>query len=239
MKAQGTSKKDNISLISDCESCMYRSLLFDTLDQNSLRKINTKRKQSIYKKGERICVEGERIEDLVYIHTGLVKLSKRNNDGQTQILSIAQPLDYVGLLSVFSNTTYQYSITAIETSSVCFINLESVKDTIKSNGDFALDFVAKMSKASDEIIFYRQMLSKKGLKEKIAFILLFFSNEIYKSSMFEFPISRQEIADIVGARAENVIRIISDFKKKKIINSRGQKIEILDKECLLELIKNK
>ena len=236
MKTLERKKNNELTLIKDCASCMYKSLLFDTLDSNTLGKINAQRKQRDYKKGERICIEGERIEDLVYIHTGLVKLSTRNNDGETQILSIAQPLDYVGLLSVFSNSTYQYSITAIETTSVCFVNLESIKNTIKNNGDFALELIEKMSKASDEILLYRQMLSKKGLKEKIGFILLFFSKEIYKSNVFELPISRQELADLIGSSAEGVIRIISDLKRQKIINSRGQKIEILDIERLTKHI---
>lgn len=219
-------------LVQDCATCMYKSLLFDALDDQSLSKINTKKIHKQYKKGERICVEGERIEDLIYIHKGLVKLSRRNKDGKTQILSIAQPLDYIGLLSIFSNTNYQYSLTAIEHTSVCFIKLKSIQNTIRTNGDFAIEIIEKMSKASDEVLSARYTLSKKNLKEKIAYILLFFAENIYQDSSYELPISRTEIAELIDMRSENIIRILSDFKKNNVIKVKGQKIEILDIEKL-------
>ena len=225
----------NKDLVQDCASCVYKSLLFDTLDDSSLSKINVKKIHKQYAKGERICVEGERIEDLIYIHKGLVKLSKRNNDGVVQILSIAQPLDYIGLLSVFSNKIYKYSLTAIEPTSVCFIDIEVIRHSIRTNGDFALEIIEKMSKAADEIIATKVILGKKSLKSKIAFILIYFAKEVYQSNTYTIPISRTEIAELVDMRTENIIRILSSLKKDHIINAKGQNIEILDMEAL-ELI---
>lgn len=230
-----TNSSENIvdqTLVQECSCCIYKSLLFDTLDPKALNKISGLKKQSQFQKGERICVEGERIENLIYIHKGLVKLSRRNEDGQVQILSIARPLDYVGLISVFSSNKYKYSITAIEPTSVCFIDLECIRDTIKSKGDFAMEIVEKMSQASDEVLEARYTLSKKTLKAKLAYILLYFAETIYESYSFELPISRTEIAELVDMRSENVIRIMSDLKKNNIIKTKGQKVEILDVEQL-------
>lgn len=216
----------------NCSTCMYKSLLFDALDPNSLGAINTQKIHKSYSKGERICVEGERIDDLIYIHKGLAKLSKRGSDGTSQIISIAQPLDYIGLLSVFSNEKYKYSLTALEPTSVCFISLESIRNAIRTNGNFALEIVEKMSKAADEIIEIKCILSKANLKEKLAYILLYFAEEVYKSTTFTIPISRIEIAELVDMRTENIIRALSNFKKEGIISTKGQNVEILDMEAL-------
>jgi len=236
MKTKSSVNIVDQTLVQECSSCMYKSLLFDTLDPDSLNTISGLKKQTQYQKGERICVEGERIEHLIYIHKGLVKLSRRNDDGQIQILSIARPLDYVGLISVFSSQKYKYSITAIEPTSVCFIDLECIRETIKTKGDFAMEIVEKMSQASDEVLEARYTLSKKSLKEKLAYILLYFAETIYKSYSFELPISRTEIAELVDMRSENVIRIMSSFKKENIIKTKGQKVEILDVEQLRLII---
>jgi len=201
-----------------------------------LQKINSKKTHREYEKGERICVEGERIEDLIYIHKGLVKLSKRNNDGQVQILSIAKPLDYVGLLSVFSNDYYRYSLTAIEPTSVCFINLDSFRETIKSNGEFALEIIEKMSKASDEILSVKVELAKKTLKSKVAYVLLYFSEKIYDSNSFTLPVSRGELAELLDVRVENVIRVLSEYRKNKLVAIKGQEIEIIDIEAVRKAI---
>lgn len=220
----------------DCSTCLYKSLLFDSLKKKDLQKINSKKTHREYEKGERICIEGERIENLIYIHKGLVKLSKRNNDGQVQILSIARPLDYIGLLSVFSNDFYRYSLTAIEPTSVCFIDLDSFREAIKSNGDFALEIVEKMSIASDEILSIKVDLAKKTLKSKMAYILLYFSEKIYDSNSFTLPVSRGELAELLDVRVENVIRVLSEYRKNKLIETKGQEVKIIDIEAVRKAI---
>jgi CRP/FNR family transcriptional regulator len=58
--------------------------------------------------------------------------------------------------------------------------------------------------------------------------LLDFSLSIYKSHIFELPISRKEIAELIGMTTENVIRILSEFRKEDIIKINGKEIEIID-----------
>lgn len=226
-------------LAQDCSTCEYKSLLFKTLDDAYLKKINVCKSQYQFKKGERICVEGERIENLIYLHKGLVKLSRTNFlDGRTQIISIAKPFDYIGLLSVFSNDNYKYSLTAIEPSSVCFINLECIKDSILNNGKFAMELLEKMSKVSDDVLDSKFALSKKHLRGRIAHILLFFAEKIYDTYEFSLPVSRAEIAELIDMRTENVIRIMSEFRKDKIIKINGPIVEIIDVDRLKSINEN-
>ena len=58
--------------------------------------------------------------------------------------------------------------------------------------------------------------------------ILFFSQEIYKSSVFILPVSRKEIAELIGMTAENVIRIMSEFRNGNIIRIHTKEIEIND-----------
>lgn len=229
---------EDFDLIQDCASCDYKSLLFKTLDDSSLMKISVCKNQYQFKKGERICIEGERIENLIYLNKGLVKLSRNNNDGRTQIVSIAKPFDYIGLLSVFSNDKYKYSLTAIEPSSVCFISLECIKDSIVNNGKFAMEILEKMSKISNTVLESKFTLSNKHLRGRIAHILLFFAEKIYSSYEFSLPVSRAEIAQLIDMRTENVIRIMSEFRKDGIIKINGPIVEIIDTDRLKSINEN-
>jgi len=190
------------------------------------------KEQFNFAKGEIVCHEGQPIESIIYIHKGLIKLHKRISDTQSQIVSIAKPFDFVGLLSVFSKTNFFYSITAIEDSSVCFINKACLVDEINRNGKFALDIISKMSKITDDVLESKFALSGKNLRGRIAHILLDFSNNIYKNSEFNLPISRREIAELIDMRTENVIRIMSEFRKDGIIKINGHSIEIMNKDML-------
>jgi CRP/FNR family transcriptional regulator len=75
-------------------------------------------------------------------------------------------------------------------------------------------------------------IRKKNLKGRVAYLLIYFYSEIYKSLEYELPISRKEIADYIGMSTENVIRTLSEFRKDKIISINGKVIEIKDLDSL-------
>jgi len=216
----------------NCEICAFRSVLFNSLGIDGLGKMNTCKDQFRFKKGEVVCHEGDPIESIIYVHKGLIKLHKRISENQSQIISIAKPFNFVGLLSVFTKTEFFYSITAIEDSSVCFIKKDCVLGEIETNGKFALDIIRRMSRITDDILESKFALSKKNLRGRIAHILLDFSENIYKTNEFELPVSRREIAELIDMRTENVIRIFSEFRKDGIIKINGHMIEIINPEML-------
>ncbi len=216
----------------DCKSCTFRSLLFSQIGIEGLNKLNSCKDQYSFKRGEVICKEGNQIDSILYLHKGLVKLHKSINETQSQIISIAKPFDFVGLLSVFSNNYYLYSITAIEDSSVCFIAKECFKNELMNNGRFAYDILTRISKITDDVVESKFSLSKKHLRGRIAHILLDFSDNIYKKREFELPVSRREIAELIDMRTENVIRIMSEFRKDGLIKINGHSIEIVKPDML-------
>jgi len=132
------------------------------------------------------------------------------------------------LLSVFSNTTYSFSLAALEDSSICTIDLSAIKKLIKGNADFALTLLEKMSTMNDQLLHNRLSINLKNLRGRTAYILLMFANEIYNSNKYELPVSRKEIAELIDMRTENVIRILSEFRSDGILRIVGKKIEILD-----------
>ena len=139
-------------------------------------------------------------------------------------LNIATPMEFVSLLSVFSEKYYKFSISALDETSVCVISLDLIKSLIISNGNFALGLMEKMSKNADKIILQNLSLNMKNLRGRIAYILLIFSKDIYKSECFDLPVSRKEIAQLIDMTTENVIRILSEFRRDNIIKINGKNI---------------
>jgi len=212
--------------INNCKNCIYRSWAFKNLSDDDLKIINSKKNERFFRKGENICLEGDKINTFMYLQNGLVKLFKTEVNSKEHIISIAKPRDFIGLLSIFSNTKHIYSITALEDSIVCFVDLEIIRNLIKTNGIFALDFFEKISSVSDSVIKTRIDINTKQLRGRIAYILLFFSKHIYNSNTFNLPISRKEVAELIDMSTENVIRVLSEFRKDKLIQIEGKIIEI-------------
>ncbi len=215
--------------------CFFKSILFDSLKPDEISLIDSVKKEKKYLKGDIICHEGDEIKEFYHLKFGLVKLFKVDKAGKEHIISIAKPFDCIGLLSTFSQTHYQYSIAAIEDSAFCIFDIKAIKQLILLNSRFGLSLVENISKITEHVINTRFELNGKMLRGRIAYILLYFAQSVYKTNAFELPLSRKEIAELIDMTTENVIRVLSEFRKDKIIKIEGKQIRILDNEMLKKI----
>jgi len=185
--------------------------------------------------GESLIKQGDVIKDFIYLKEGLVKLYRDTDHGQTQIISFGKPYDFVSLLSVFADGHYNYSVTAIEDSVACLFDLNEIKHLVQTNGAFAMHLIQTQNRSSDRIILNSLNLLQKRLYGRVATVILYFANDIYKNDEFELPISRKEMAQYIGMSIENVIRAISAFRKDKIIKVYGKNLAILDRNRLEQM----
>lgn len=215
-----------------CEHCDFRDVVFATLDDQSIQELCSYKEERPYYKGEVINHEGEKIIDFKYLKSGLVKLFRRSTNGEEQVITITRPFEFVSNMTIFSDEKYKYSVSALEDSVVCSINLDFIKNLFLKNSGFAINLMTKISAISEKIINQTLDIRQKNLAGRVAFVLLYFTKEIYKSRIFDIPVSRKEIADYIGMSTANVIRTLSDFKRDGIIKIFGKTIEIVNTEKL-------
>jgi len=215
-----------------CENCEFRDVVFAFLDDQSIDMVCENKEEISFRKGEIINHEGEKITTFKYLKSGLVKLYRRTPAGDEQVITITRPFEFVSNMSIFSEERYQYSVSALEDAIVCAIKLEFIKDLFLKNGSFAMGLLTKVSIINDKIIRQTLDIRQKNLIGRVAFVLLYFTNEIYNSRVFDLPVSRKEIADYIGMSTANVIRTLSDFKKEGIIRIFGKTIEVVDLQRL-------
>jgi CRP/FNR family transcriptional regulator len=211
-----------------CESCEFRNVVFAYLDDATIDELCQNKEEQSFRKGEIINHEGEKITNFKYLKSGLVKLYRRTSTGEEQVITITRPFEFVSNMSIFSEERYQYSVSALEDSIVCLVKLDFIKELFLRNGGFAMGLLTKISMINDKIISQTLDIRQKNLIGRVAFVLLYFTKEIYNSRVFDLPVSRKEIADYIGMSTANVIRTLSDFKKEGIIRVFGKTIEIVD-----------
>lgn len=218
-----------------CVECKLKTLFFDKVETDQLELVCSSKIEQQFVKGETIIREGDLINDFIYLKSGLVKLTRQTFNGKDQILHFAKPFDFVSLFSIFSSKRYNYSVVALENTSICLLELDHVKKTIHKNGNFAMNLMEKLSEATDTIVLDNLEIKRKHLRGRVAHVLLYFSTIIYENNTIELPISRREIAEYIGMTTENVIRTLSEFKKDGIIRTYGKDIDILDPERLRQI----
>jgi len=215
-----------------CENCELKELFMDNLEGDHLDVVCSGKVEKDYSEGQSIIKEGTLIRDFTYLKSGLVKLFRRDPSGREQIITIAKPMDYVSLLSVFSNDRYNYSVTALEDSVTCNLKMKEVLSLVKKNGALGFSLLQKMSRVADQLILESLEIRKKHLRGRVAYLLIYFSQYIYFSQEFDLPLTRKEMAEYVGMTTENVIRSLSEFRKDGILKIYGKTIHIVNMDTL-------
>ena len=218
--------------ICECSECQFRNVAFATLAPEQVTDLCSFRQELSYQKGGIIHREEDPIHDFKYLKSGLVKVYRQNITGDEQIIAITRPFEFVSNMSIFSEERYKYSVSAIEETIICSIKVEHIKTLVAGNGLFALELMTKISQITDKIILQGLDIRNRNLIGRVAYILIYFTKEIYNSRVFDLPVSRKEIADYISMSTANVIRTLSEFRREGIIKLFGKTVEIVDLDKL-------
>ncbi len=215
-----------------CELCELRELFVQNLDDEHAEIVCSGKIEKTFRQGEVIIKEGTLIQEFTYLKSGLVKLFRSDQSDREQIITIARPMDYVSLLSVFSDEHYNYSVSALEDSVTCNLKMDEIRTLANENGKLAFNLLKKMSRIADTIILESLEIRKKHLRGRVAYLLIYFSRTIFYSEEFDLPLTRKEMADYVGMTTENVIRTLSEFRRDGILKIYGKTIHIANMDSL-------
>jgi CRP-like cAMP-binding protein len=201
--------------------------------------IAASRKNFDLKKGELLFREGEIVMGIYFVYSGTVKVHKKWGDEKELIVRFAKAGDIVGHRGLGNDEFYPISATALEPSTVCFIDLEFFRSSLKVNHEFLywlMMFFAEELKVSERKMRNMAHMQVKG---RIAQALLTLKEKfgITKEGQINIELARQDIASFAGTTYETVFRIMNEFVHDKIINTDGKRISILDHEKLANYTK--
>jgi CRP/FNR family transcriptional regulator len=217
-----------------CKECILKCDIYPTLLKKGIKfeEINTL--HAHFKKHDNICKQGTEVTHALFLVKGAAKLYIEGINNRNIILYILKPPAYIGLLSFFESPFYFYSVTALEDSEVCYIDLSLVKKLYVENHDLLLNLNKAFGKSVSNIMKKIISLNQKQIRGRIAENLIYLS-EIYNSQKFLLNVSRKEIGEMTAISEENTVRLLSEFSRENIISIKGKEIEILDMPLLQKI----
>lgn len=221
-----------------CKGCKCsKSSIFNSLSGEDLEYIDDNKSVNIYKKGDVLYREGNRILGIYCVNLGILKLYKTGLDGKEQIIAFAQKGDVTGYRSVLSNEPACTTAEVIEDATICFIPSNIIFSLVKKNSDFALSLMQLTCKELNQANIFIKDIAQKTVRERLAEVLLMLEDTFGKDSEGYLTISltRAELSNIVGTATESVIRLLSDLKSENVINMSGKKIKIINKNELKKI----
>ncbi|TFH36191.1 MAG: Crp/Fnr family transcriptional regulator [Bacteroidia bacterium] len=171
-------------------------------------------------------------DHVVFVTEGLIKVFKAGRGNRLVCISLVGPGNFAGLSSAFGSAEYRFSSSAIENTKAVMIRKEALAGLIKSNGQLAFSLLKLLSRDMLEISDKLVNFSIKQLPGRVADLLRYFSEEIFKTDDFTVPLTRQEMAELIGTTKESLIRTLHEFKNDKIIELDGKRIKIISYDLI-------
>jgi CRP-like cAMP-binding protein len=222
---------------SRCQDCVDKSCATEKLVANELDLITNNRYISEIKRNTNILNAGSPVSHIIYLRSGLVKEYLIKPDSKEQILQIVMPHSYLGLTSLFGDNINHFSYSALTDLRVCYIDIDVFTQLVKRNGNFAFEILTSVGR--ENLNNFRRFIaqSNKRTYGRIADMLIYFSKVVFSSSRFQIPLSRREIADMVGTSRESAGRVLSKFNSEGLVRISGKKVVINDLKKLEKISK--
>lgn len=221
----------------ECKTCSIKSKAASKLNDEEIEKLSFNCALVKFHKGDQLIKQGSFSSNVAYLRTGLAKIHIEGPYHE-QIVRIVKAPSYLGLPTTFGDKINQYSVTVIDISEVCFIDIETFRYLLKTNPEFSYEIMLELCRNELESFCRCANRTQKQIRGKIADVLLEFSDKIYNSPIFTLPVTQEDLGDLVDSSRESVSRVLTEFDKDGIIKIIGKKIQILNKNSLLLISAN-
>lgn len=196
--------------------------LFASLDEKTLNCLVPLVSERKYPKNHVIFSEGDPVEAIYFLKTGLVKVFIITPDGKEQTINILQPGDFFPHMGFLEGGQYPATAQTLEDTSLAVIRRDALMDLLRKNCELTLNMLlATAERVSTLQKRYRDLL-QRDLRARIGRALLWLAESHGKPSQegikLSIHLTHQELANLVGAARESVSRTMSDFKKEGLIS---------------------
>ena len=231
-----------LNILDNCLTCPVREEhLFCNLPMDALQKLNEIKSTAVYPKSAVLFIEGQQPRGVFVLCAGKVKLSTSSSEGKTLIVKIAEPGEVLGASATILGKPYEVSAETIEPAQLNFIKRDDFLKFLNTNAEACMHTAEQLSEkyhsAQREI---RSLGLSQTTSEKLARLLLDWCNrggeETPRGVRLKVLLTHEEIAQMIGTTRETVTRLLSDFKRKKIIEMKGSSVFVLEKNSLETMV---
>jgi len=183
------------------------------------------------KRGEMLFAAGDEDAACATLVTGALKVSAVDEEGTERILALIHPAGFVGeLFAPFAH----HDVVALADSELCVFSRGDMGQAIETHPKLAR---ALLRRSQEDLHHSRELLAlsgRRGAAAKVAALLLGLSEAASDSTCtpareFDLPLTRGEIAGMLGLTIETVSRALTRFERDGVIRRKGARgIELVD-----------
>lgn len=224
-----------------CEACAVRNrAICADLDRDEIGLLNSIGRRRELAAGEQLLWEGDEALLVANVIEGVLKLSTQTADGKEQILGVVYPSDFLG--RPFSETT-PYGVEALTDAHICVFERKDFDRFAREHPRLEHKLLERTLTELDRTRRWMLLLGRMNAEQKLASFLLETSEKLAPAGCsaiisstpktFPLPLSRQQIADVLGLTIETVSRQFTRMKADGLIDlPTRREVTILDRQAI-------
>jgi len=216
-----------------CENCVVRDHAIcaglDDADRDALSRIG---RRFTLQAGQTVMWEGDDSMAVANVIEGTLKLATSTGDGREQIVGVVYAADFIG--RPFGART-PHSVTALTDARLCLFPRGSFDGFALRHGELQHRLLQRTLDDLDRTRAWMLLLGRKTAREKVATFLLDMGRRLRADAdgVIDLPLSRQQIADVLGTTIETVSRQMTEMKRTGMIDLVGRRgVRLVDRAAL-------
>ena len=222
-----------------CDACAIRNrAICADLDDSEIGLLNGIGRRRQLEAGEQLMWEGDEAVLVANVIDGVLKLASHSADGGEQILGLAYPSDFLG--RPFGETA-PYGVEALTEAQICVFERKDFDRFARDHPRLEHKLLERTLTELDRSRRWMMLLGRMNATQKVASFLLELTDRLGKAdaggeTFVTLPLSRQQMADVLGLTIETVSRQLSRLRSAGLIDTPSRReIVLRDRRELEEL----
>lgn len=210
----------------DCVACPVRDrAACASLSEGERSELARIGRSRTVRRGETLFAAGDDSKACATLIRGVLKIASFGEDGTERILSLIHPAGFVG--EMFAPIAH-HDVVALTDSELCLFDradYEAAVDRFPALGK------ALLRRSAEDLFDARSLLelqSRRGSKGRVAAFLMAMAraasdSPCHPAARFDLPLSRGEMAGLLGLTIETVSRQVNALGRDGVISLSGQR----------------
>jgi CRP-like cAMP-binding protein len=190
-------------------------------------------------KGSTAFDEGAEASALFVLVSGHMKAVKTTPGGQQALVHYIDPNDFFGCVALMGYPTYPATAEAVVDSVVLFWDLATIRQLMATYPLIAANALPGLGGRLRDAHNQFLEISTERVERRVAHALLRLvrhsGKKIEGGVEIDFPVTRQEIAEMIGTTLHTVSRILSAWESEGILEGGRQRIVIKKPHALVAI----
>jgi CRP-like cAMP-binding protein len=225
----------------NCTNCERRPTTeWNCLTHDELRLLDNSKIDHELGVGENIYVQGDPCNGAYCIRSGLIGLRRVDAMGHSLLMRLVNPGETIGYRALLSKTDHTLTAEVMMPSKVCFISRATIQELLARNPALGMRFLdhslQDIESAEEKVMGIETWTVRTRFLHLLMVLYERFGEKKDDCWSITLPISRRDLAELVGATPETMSRTIKAIQAEGLASFKGRRVIIPDLDALLEAV---